>query len=1614
MKKLRLHYSAYLLLVLIFLCFENPLTGQTVLHPTDDTYAHMDDNATNYGSDSLLYSINNLSGTQELQIYMKFDISGITEPIESAVLRLFVFAAPSPDHRKIVTVSDDSWDEMSLTWDNKPAPGDSIGHIIPNEIGEWVEVEIGDYVAQEKSDGFVSIALIATDSDGWLRFKSRQSVLNKPELVINRPNLYGVFFKENFGSGDYFDGIASEFGNYSSTATFSDDTIRIQNFSPSDYEGASGGNFLWLGRVKTEPPVQDRPRVIMSGISTTGYENVVLSIGHTVWAGSADAYLDIYYSIDGNIWTQIDNNNIYAGEWAPTGAWGEVTLGTPLPQADNLHLKFENLNTAQSVRIDDIQLVNLEVDGIPPTQPENLATSNLSPWGFILTWEKSTDNVAVSRYEIYKNGSLFGTTTESYFEVERQTPGASVDFSVIAYDENENASPASAILTVSLPEDATGEGRPLVWNKDQATVMANGDLQWNPNPFEFNPGNSIRYIDYENGDDNADGQSKATAWKHHPWDPSAGGNAASESGIHTYVFKKGVIYRGELFAEESGTPMENIQLTSDPSWGTGEAMFYGSIRIEDGWTKADATSAPDIPEPEKAYYIDLNAGLPETKTVVEISGNSFNRLNLARTPNWQVNDSIYPMEEWWKWTDVEGNETQSGKLIDKNNLTQSDPQYWTGGTVWSEWQGTMGTVWGQEIQSFDPATNSIVTPYIYGGEGKRYYIENLPHLLDTTMEYWFDKSGDFPGRLYLRLSNDRDPNTTTIEVATKNRLITITDQQYISISGLSFALTTSNRTHFGDGAAKDIDAIVNLDGYCHHIEIMNCNFEHVNAGIAVENVSDPGLNVNNILVADNNMRYVSDKPITFSSGGGKYMEDISILRNKIYLNGFRQLNRWYSAIPAITGYFKSGVVAGNFVDYSWGSGIYTFWGKGTNDNTRSIPFIRGFVYHNRAENTLLGTSDWGGIEHWQGGPVYLYNNYSKNAHGWQGSMENNTWNPWAFPYYFDGSFKLYAFNNIAVSPFNSLTDPSKRNRAGYQMVLGTFDMLANNTSHNFFMGIISQANDGGVPAHNTYLGNILSKTSHTYFNQSKTPTDKIPFNAYANNIFSGSAGIYWDYQGGTARSFDEFQDKLEELNALSAQLGWEASYNVIPNADENNFVPATTGEAIDRGVKVFVPFALKAVVGEWHFYKHNNDSSLVSGENFYMTDEYEHRGMYYSIPKNNLKVHNVKWESYTMGELEDWTEGALQFDGEATYAVVESELPQQQLVSNDLDMTTEDFIIEAYFKTEENHAGSVVVSKSGNGTSGYSIGIDASGHAKVSLMVSGSEAISLSSVAAVNDGNWHHILAEVSRNSGLNIYIDGELNNGSTAGSMPDPSLSLQNDADFLIGKDYNDNYFAGTIDFVRVSKGNLIDARTTIDELYQWQFDGPFLYDFAGNAPIGKRDAGALEAGERTCDLTVTPSSLEFDENGGSEDLAISGSTEFELLENEDEFLTLGVTDQTLKVTVASNSSVDDRASIIKLVGCNETVQIPVIQKGKTTDVNESEETFSVYPNPAKDKLYVIHNQSKNVPVKLYDLSGHLKISKDHINNNESIDISSLSPGIYLLHTKINNKKSITKVIIN
>jgi hypothetical protein len=144
------------------------------------------------------------------------------------------------------------------------------------------------------------------------------------------------------------------------------------------------------------------------------------------------------------------------------------------------------------------------------------------------------------------------------------------------------------------------------------------------------------------------------------------------------------------------------------------------------------------------------------------------------------------------------------------------------------------------------------------------------------------------------------------------------------------------------------------------------------------------------------------------------------------------------------------------------------------------------------------------------------------------------------------------------------------------------------------------------------------------------------------------------------------------------------------------------------------------------------------------------------------------------------------------------------------------------------------------GEAGYSLTIGEDGAAAFAVKGADAEA-GLEGRAALNDGEWHHLIAEADREAGtLALYVDGRLE---AEGAGIGPEVSLANGADLHVGGTPDGRCLAGAIEFLRVAQGTLEDARTDIEELYEWQFNGPFLRDFTGRARrFGQTAAGAID----------------------------------------------------------------------------------------------------------------------------------------------------------------------------
>jgi len=95
-----------------------------------------------------------------------------------------------------------------------------------------------------------------------------------------------------------------------------------------------------------------------------------------------------------------------------------------------------------------------------PTAPTNLTVSNPTTSSLTLSWNAATDNVAVTSYDIYKDGNLSGNTSNTTYTFNNLPSNTTFQFYVIAKDIANNQSPQSNTVSGSTLEDTQAPSVP--------------------------------------------------------------------------------------------------------------------------------------------------------------------------------------------------------------------------------------------------------------------------------------------------------------------------------------------------------------------------------------------------------------------------------------------------------------------------------------------------------------------------------------------------------------------------------------------------------------------------------------------------------------------------------------------------------------------------------------------------------------------------------------------------------------------------------------------------------------------------------------------------------------------------------------------------------------------------------------------------------------------------------------------------------------------------------------------------------------------------------------------------------------------------------------------------
>ncbi|NNF35409.1 MAG: hypothetical protein HKN68_14965, partial [Saprospiraceae bacterium] len=134
-----------------------------------------------------------------------------------------------------------------------------------------------------------------------------------------------------------------------------------------------------------------------------------------------------------------------------------------------------------------------EPDNIAPSTPGNLISIDISTDGFGIIWDESSDNIGVTGYNIYLDGSLVNSTPQTNYQFNGLTSNTTFQVGVAAYDLAGNTSSLSYIDVTTLEViDNPPSSIPVQISQITATSAL---LQW---PASSDDGSIIQYHIYIN------------------------------------------------------------------------------------------------------------------------------------------------------------------------------------------------------------------------------------------------------------------------------------------------------------------------------------------------------------------------------------------------------------------------------------------------------------------------------------------------------------------------------------------------------------------------------------------------------------------------------------------------------------------------------------------------------------------------------------------------------------------------------------------------------------------------------------------------------------------------------------------------------------------------------------------------------------------------------------------------------------------------------------------------------------------------------------------------------------------------------------------------------------
>jgi hypothetical protein len=117
------------------------------------------------------------------QSYIRFTVSGVSGPVQSVILRLWVTNGSS--NGPSIYLTGNNWTETGITWNNKPAPtSGAVANAGSIPALTWAEFDLTGVVTGNGTYDFV----LLPDSTAGVTFTSREgTAASRPQLVVTVP-----------------------------------------------------------------------------------------------------------------------------------------------------------------------------------------------------------------------------------------------------------------------------------------------------------------------------------------------------------------------------------------------------------------------------------------------------------------------------------------------------------------------------------------------------------------------------------------------------------------------------------------------------------------------------------------------------------------------------------------------------------------------------------------------------------------------------------------------------------------------------------------------------------------------------------------------------------------------------------------------------------------------------------------------------------------------------------------------------------------------------------------------------------------------------------------------------------------------------------------------------------------------------------------------------------------------------------------------------------------------------------------------------------------------------------------------------------------------------------